>query len=420
MNLRLPSFVAAIFASCALALAASACSGASNGIGNGNGNDGGMGMGTCVTTGCGSNGQTYQVCTTQPSGGCANITYSVGSQSWSCSSCGNPGCSSAAESAVQACLGSSGDGGTGDSSVTGHQTCSSQMQCGTNGRTYQECTTTSESGACISIDYKTSDGKAFTCPGCQNCSSAATELQNYCSMTTTSSCSTPTNCGTTGFTYEECTTTSGGACESISYNVSNGSSFTCASCSDCTAAMQQLDNVCAGGGSVSCTTMAQCETSQLTYQQCTVSQNGTCQSVYYETSDDMKFTCASCGDCSAALTGMENYCLDSGMSMTSCGASSPCGSTGVTYDLCTTTTGGSCTGEYYSTSDGQTYTCNGCDCTTASQQLSSYCASLTGTTCGATTCTSGDLCCNCSGTDECLTNTNPSLGCAAYQCVNGP
>jgi hypothetical protein len=102
--------------------------------------------------------------------------------------------------------------------------------------------------------------------------------------------------------------------------------------------------------------------------------------------------------------------------VTTCGSYSACGSTGVEYQLCTTSTGGTCTGEYYSTTDGNTFTCSGCDCTAASSQLSSYCASLGGVSCGGTTCTSGELCCTCTGVQECLSSNGGSDTCASYGC----
>jgi hypothetical protein len=102
---------------------------------------------------------------------------------------------------------------------------------------------------------------------------------------------------------------------------------------------------------------------------------------------------------------------------TSCGSQSACGSTGVTYDLCTTSQGGSCVSEYYATTDGQQYTCNSCsDCSAAVTSLNSYCASLSGTTCGATTCTSGNLCCTCTGVQQCLSSNGGTYTCASYGC----
>jgi hypothetical protein len=413
------SFWSALAATAAFVLAA--CSGASNGIGNGNGP-----APTCVSTPCGAGGNTIQTCTSQPQGGCSAVTYTVGSQSFSCNSC--MGCTGAAEQAATACVGGGpGDGGTNDGSVDGgNQTCSAAMACGTNGDHYQECTTVDSMGGCLSIDYKTSDGRNFTCSGCQNCAGIAQNLQTYCATnpsgdagTGTTTCSPALQCGNTGDTYQECTTTNGGGtCTGVAYRVSNGVSYTCASCSDCSSAIESLDSFCAGSVTpvTNCTTWAACSTSSLEYEQCTVSENGSCTSVYYETSDAQTFSCNSCADCSAALSSMESYCTSTVQPVTTCGAYSACGSTGVEYQLCTTTTGGTCTGEYYSTTSGNTYTCSGCDCTTASSQLSSYCASLTSGNVCSPACGSGDICCSCTGTLECLSSNNGVDTCASYGC----
>ncbi len=101
-------------------------------------------------------------------------------------------------------------------------------------------------------------------------------------------------CGSGGLTYEECTTTGrGGACTSIQYEVSNGTSFTCSSCSDCNSAIQQLDAYCAAENpTTTCTASSPCETSPLTYQTCTTSIGGACEAVYYQTSDSSRSSTA--------------------------------------------------------------------------------------------------------------------------------
>jgi hypothetical protein len=412
MNLVSSSFWAALVASASLAIAA--CSGASNGIGNGNGNQ------TCTTTPCGTSGNSIQTCTSQPSGGCSNVTYTVGSQSFSCSSC--QGCTAAAQQAAQACLSEPVDGGGSDG---GNGTCSAAVPCGADGRTYQECTILGADGTCASLDYKTSDGHNFSCPGCMNCASVAENLQSYCATAPTdggggnTSCSTAVSCGNTGTTYQECTTTSAGACTGIAYKISNGVSYSCASCGNCTAALEDLDAYCAGtGATTACTAWEACgDSATLQYEQCTTSLDGTCETIYYQSSDSQMFTCNSCGDCSAALTSLESYCNSTVTPVTNCAAPAACGSGSVTYELCTTTTGSTCTSEYYSTSDGNTFTCSGCDCTTAGSQLSTYCASLNTSNCNPA-CTTGNICCLCnSGTTyECLSSSGGTLTCASYTC----
>jgi len=272
----------------------------------------------------------------------------------------------------------------------------------------------------VSIDYKTSDGKTFTCAGCQNCTDQAENLQNYCSMPQgMSSCSTPVACGSTGMTYKECTTTgSGGACEGIEYELSGGQTFACASCADCNSAVSQLNAACSGSGNptTACTSWAACSTSTLQYKECTTSVNGACQGIYYQTSDGQQYTCNSCSDCSSAISSMESYCQSMAQPVTSCGTSYTCGSTGVTYQECETTQSGACTAEYFTTSDGQQFNCSGCSCSSAQTSLNSYCSSLGSFTCGTTTCTSGSLCCTCSGVQGCYSSNGGTYTCATYGC----
>jgi len=412
MNLSAASLWSTLVTAACLALAA--CSGASNGIG-------GSGNQTCSNIPCGANGATYSQCSTPSSGGCADVQYSANGQTTSCNTCA--GCTQAIQTVIAACMSEPLDGGGSDA---GNGNCSAAVPCGSGGRTYQECTTVSTGGACESLDYRTSDGHNFTCPGCQNCGAVAQNLQTYCASppddggSGNTSCSPAVSCGNTGTTYEECTTTgSGGACTSINYKISNGLSYKCASCGDCSTALQSLDAYCAGTvqPTTSCTASQLCSPSQtLLYQQCTTSLGGACQDIYYETSDSQMFTCNSCSDCSSALSNLESYC-GSTTPVTTCGSPAQCGSGSVTYELCTTSSGQTCTSEYYSTSDGNTFTCTGCDCTNAATQLSNYCASLGTTSNCSPSCAAGDLCCFCSGTTyECLSSSGGAFDCATYGC----
>lgn len=327
---------------------------------------------------------------------------------------------------------SSGSGGSSSSSGGGgNTTCAGMSACGTEGKSYQVCTTLdATTHACKSIDYKTSDGHDFDCNcDAQSCGVAVQKLQSYCANpdgdggSGNTTCTPSQPCGSTGSSYQQCTTTStGGACLGISYKLSNGITFQCASCGDCSGAVSSLDSYCQGGGTpmTTCTASATCATSDLTYQECTTTLNGTCTGMYYQTSDLQTFTCAACGNCSAASGSMESYC-SSMSTMTSCGSPTACGSTGVTYQSCTMTQSGSCTEAYYSTSDGNQFTCNSCsDCSSAITSLDSYCASLGGTACGGLTCSSGYLCCNCSGADQCLSSNSGTYTCATYLCTQGP
>ncbi|HEY8040660.1 MAG TPA: hypothetical protein VIF15_12730 [Polyangiaceae bacterium] len=316
---------------------------------------------SCQSTPCGS-GTSIQVCTqTDAAGACSGISYAVGGKTFDCNSCTD--CTQAAVDATQQCqavLGG-GDGGigTGNDGGTGLGNCSTPSPCGSQGKTYQECTTLGAGGTCSNITYRTSDGQQFSCNGCSSCATAAQELAQYCTSGTgigNTTCSSPTSCGTGGLSYQECTTTSAtGQCTEIQFKVSDGQVYTCASCGNCTAASSQLSNHCAG-----------------------TSTGGT-----------------------------------------TCSTSTACGSTGVTYDVCTTTNSlGTCTQIAYDTSDGQVFSCVGCsDCSSASTSLSNYCASLgsTGQQCGTTTCGSAATCCNCSGTPVCYTLTS-GLTCASYGC----
>ena len=158
----------------------------------------------------------------------------------------------------------------------------------------------------------------------------------------------------------------------------------------------------------------------LSYQQCTTSTNGSCQSVAYELSNGVTYTCASCSDCSDASAEVTSYCDSESTPTTTCTTAEACGSNGVTYDSCTTTLNGACQSVDYETSDGQVYDCADCsDCSAALSDVTSYCESLsttpTGQTCGTVTCGSAATCCNCNGTDECFTLTSDET-CASFGC----
>lgn len=378
---------------CLAPLALAACSGASNplgGLGNGSGNGNGSGSGSTA-----SDCPPFTPCTTDT--GSSGGGNDAGSGS-----------------------GSGSGGGSGSSSgAGGTQTCSLASACGTAGRSYQTCTTVGAAGVCSSIEYKTADGQDFACVGCSNCTTAAANLQSYCAGETTGSvsCTAPVACGETGTTYELCTTTNAGACTEMQYKLSNGTVYTCASCGDCSEALSSLDSYCnqSTTPTTSCTSWATCGTSSLSYERCTTSANGACESVYYVTSDGQMYDCNSCGDCSSALSSMDSYCASMSTS-TSCGTYVTCGTGGVEYEFCTTSAGGSCESEYYSTTDGETFSCSGCDCSTAVADLDNYCASLSGTACGSTTCPTGDLCCDCAGSDECLSSNSGVDTCASYGC----
>jgi hypothetical protein len=291
-----------------------------------------------------------------------------------------------------------GGGPTGDSGS--NATCGAPVACGAAGVTYEECTTAGADGQCAAIVYQVSDGRSFTCATCASCSAAQQQLSGYCgsqpdggsvdaagpeaggdSGQEQTTCLTPVACGAGGLTYSECTTTEhGGACGSIAYRVSNGSVYTCASCGDCTSAIEQLDTFCADQGPpvTSCTAAAPCESSPLTYQTCTTSLDGNCQSTSYQTSDGQTFACAACGNCGAALQSLDAYCTAQTPPLTTCGPPVACGIGGATYDLCTTAQGAQCDSAGYQTSTGESFACSSCtSCVSALTSIETYCASLT-------------------------------------------
>jgi hypothetical protein len=292
----------------------------------------------CSPTACG-NGGTVNVCTkSQPGGACVAVAYEVGSQIFICSSCSD--CTQAASQAAQACAalppgdgggGSSSGGSSGSSSGGNGQTCAAETACGTSGVTYQECTTLASNGSCESIVYKTSNGHTFACSGC-SCSSAEQQLSEYCA------------------------------------NPVSDPVTTCSS-------------------AVSCG-------SDLTYQQCTTTNDGACQSMVYQVSNGATYQCASCSDCSEAVSQLDSYCASQGNPTTTCGSSVSCGSEGETYSECTTSSAsGVCQSIAYEVSSGTTYTCASCtDCSAAYESLTNYCAEETTptTTCGtASACGTG-------------------------------
>jgi hypothetical protein len=357
--------------------AAQACNGIGPGDGGGGDGSGGDGGNTnCATANaCGNHG-TYQECTTLATdGSCKSIEYKTSDgHTFMCSSCSS--CQGAASQLATYCAGTGGD-------VT---TCGSTVSCGSNGLTYQQCTTSSD-GVCVSVAYDVSNGAAYDCASCGDCSSAVTQLNAFCASqgNSTTSCASSIACGSGGLTYSECTTTSAtGVCQSVAYEVSNGVAYTCASCSDCTTAYDDTYSYCASQStSTSCGSATTCGVNGVTYSVCTTSTGSTCDSIAYEATDGTTYDCASCADCTLASEDMSSYC--SSMSQTtSCGSAVTCGTTGVTYSVCTTSSGSTCDSIAYEATNGVVYDCASCsDCSTASADMTSYCASLdTTTSCG--------------------------------------
>jgi hypothetical protein len=431
--MRTGSVLLAAVASLGLALLAAGCSAASGGTTN------------CVPTPVGCGGETtIDKCANNDAHGiCVGVAYKVGSQSFACASCVD--CQQAMSQAAQACARamSAGDGGGADAGhdageagdaggdgradsggpeAGGKTTCSSAQPCGARSEvTYEQCTTVAPSGSCTEMVYKTSDGHDFMCAGCGDCSSADKELSDYCSNTNpqpVTTCSADASCGGTTLTYHTCTTSIAGSCSSVQYVVSDGTSYPCASCSDCTGAYSETTSYCQSKEppSTSCSTSYACGSLGETYELCTTSTGGTCDSMSYKTSGGHSWLCASCNDCQTAYSDVSSYCASQGVPTTTCSTSTSC-SSGVTYELCTTSTAGTCDSMAYRTSDGQSWSCAGCsDCTTAYLEVLSYC-DLLGSTCGTQTCSSGELCCDCSGTEECLSDGGGIYDCTSYGCL---
>jgi hypothetical protein len=182
------------------------------------------------------------------------------------------------------------------------------------------------------------------------------------------------SCGSTGVTESFCEETQGSACLAAYYEASNGVSYSCASCSDCGTASSDMSSYCASlTESTSCSSAVSCGSDGVTDTFCETLVGGTCSSAYYTTSSGEEYVCASCSDCSSAVSSLDSYC--SSMQTTeSCGSSTSCGSLGYTYQVCEVISNGSCSELWYATSTGQTYVCSSCsDCSTAETELDSFC-----------------------------------------------
>ena len=93
--------------------------------------------------------------------------------------------------------------------------------------------------------YKTADGQRLHCVTCGDCSAAQTKAEQYCGGSSSVSlvCGATVNCPAGAKSYQACATPSGTAC---GFKTSDGTEFSCASCSDCTAAATQTTSWCRG------------------------------------------------------------------------------------------------------------------------------------------------------------------------------
>jgi hypothetical protein len=181
---------------------------------------------------CGSNGATYEECETVSDGSCTSIYYyATTGVEYVCNSCAD--CSTAAADMTSYC-----------SSQTTTTSCGSATTCGSTGVTYEECEVVAD-GVCSSIYYYSSNGVEYACNSCSDCTTAYDDMTSYCSsLSTTTTCGTSTACGSNGLTYEWCENETSGTCTSIYYISSNDVEYACNSCSDCTAAYDDMVSYC--------------------------------------------------------------------------------------------------------------------------------------------------------------------------------
>jgi hypothetical protein len=163
-------------------------------------------------------------------------------------------------------------------------------------------------------------------------------------------------------------------------------------------------------------------TTSVTYAPCDTLSGTACVASAYVTSDGHSFPCGGCASCSSAYHDVLVYCASLAPS-TTCDQPQPCG-TSDNYRLCTVTQGGSCQSAYYeTTAGGGMFACAGCgDCASAMDSAKLYCDSAGGPggMCGSQTCSTGQLCCDCSATGfgySCLTPSGPET-CATFGCRN--
>jgi hypothetical protein len=173
---------------------------------------------------------------------------------------------------------------------------------------------------------------------------------------TTMSCGAPIACGpTTSVTYAFCSTLTNGGndCVANAYVTSDGQSFPCsAGCTECSSAYHDVLVYCASlAPSTTCAAAQPCGSASDTYQLCTVTQGGTCQSAYYETTaGGGMFSCAGCNDCASAENQVILYCDSNGGSSAKCGSEvcstgqlcCDCFATGFGYSCLTPSGGETC------------------------------------------------------------------------------
>jgi hypothetical protein len=129
----------------------------------------------------------------------------------------------------------------------GGDDCNSDTVCGDG--SYRLC-----SGGASDCYYSTSDGQKFHCTTCGDCSNALQLVDTWCvqhpGRSTGGSGSNDvcqrSTCASGSGWFDACASPSGSSC---SIKTSDGMTYACNSCSDCTAAAMNAANWCAGGGS---------------------------------------------------------------------------------------------------------------------------------------------------------------------------
>jgi hypothetical protein len=218
--------------------------------------DGPSGTRTCsAPSPCGTAGTTTEECTTtDATDTCTAIVYETSDgHEFACASCAS--CMVAQEQLASYCAEAPPppppplEAGT---------SCTAPSSCGGTGSTYSTCTTTDDDGTCTGISYKTSTGGAYSCASCSDCSAALAALTAHCTSVT---CTTPATCTASSTYDLCTTTGLSGACISQAYKTSTGNVFACSGCSNCASAEASLDSACPAIGATcgNCTTDAQCQ-----------------------------------------------------------------------------------------------------------------------------------------------------------------
>jgi hypothetical protein len=192
--------------------------------------------------------------------------------------------------------------------------------------------------------YLTGDGHKFHCTTCGDCTDARSLVTDWCDAQATvttnhSQMCTSAACPTGSRSYSFCSSTGATAC---TYKGSDGTAFNCNSCSDCSAAAQEIAQWCSGssttssgGGDSVCFGQATnaCQTccasnhtdGAAVYAQAYLSCGcGTCASTSCTTAGDVCHGGSSqTSDCASCLSGAQQSCAS--QISAACSGSAACG-----------------------------------------------------------------------------------------------